>query len=495
MAYTFKPREGLTASSVEVHRAFDTLRQCSGIDYRLQEIRRRPGLLRARAPHYRLLKLGQSGKYWLVISEWLLASSMAEYLSVITASYHDGRKKKELVNPQMVTPRQVGLYAFEENQYLAILKKLRDQLVSQGATANRTAMPAAKIFAATMRFNLAGGTIPLLTTKKLHLKSIVHELIWFLSGDTNNETLANAGVHIWDEWAIMEDIKDRKKQPLPKGSLGPLYGEQWRRFPAGEFFYNLTDDELKSYIANMACEDYEALRTVYEESDMQGHFHVDLVAARAWLTKRGIDQISQMLFLLKHRPNSRRIIVTAWNPQVVPSDELSPQENVIRRRAALAACHAMFQFTTQPLTFDERVAYIRSCCPGLKDGDITPRDIDNYRRPDGRPFPAHRLNCSLTQRSADVYLGVPYNVASYAILTHMVAKQVNMLPGELAWLGVDTHLYANHQEATELQLSREPRPFPTISLDEVPNLFDYRPEHIHLNGYDPHPVIKAAVAV
>jgi len=392
----------------------------------------------------------------------------------------------------------------EEGQYLGIMNELHTELVAHGATPNRTDTPAAKVFGRTMRFDLSGGKLPLFTTKKLHLKSIVLELIWFLKGLTNNEWLRQQGVNIWLQWATEDDGKDRKKQPLPKGSVGPLYGEQWRRFPAGEFFYNLTDEELDTYLTHMASADRQALLNECGEHHIHEGMLVDFTVARQWLTKRGIDQISQTLFLLKNRPDSRRIIVTSWNPQVVPSDSLSPQENVKRRRAALAACHTLIHFVTKPLTFDERVTMIRAYFREIDRQDdifdktqliVTEENINGYRMTNGQCFPTHRLNCSMYQRSADMLQGCPFNVASYALLTHMVAKEVNMVPGELLWIGGDVHLYKDHLEAIEEQLQREPRPFPTIKLRDVPSLFDYTLKDIIIEDYNPHASIKAPVAV
>jgi thymidylate synthase len=219
------------------------------------------------------------------------------------------------------------------------------------------------------------------TTKKLHLKSIIYELLWFLSGNTNNQWLKERGVSIWDEWAA------------PNGDLGPVYGYQWRSWPApnGEH----------------------------------------------------IDQIKEIIHTIKTNPDSRRIIVSAWNVADIP-------------KMALAPCHAFFQF------------YVAN----------------------------GKLSCQLYQRSADIFLGVPFNIASYALLTHMVAEQCNLEPGEFIWTGGDCHLYSNHLEQVKLQLSRTPYPLPSLKIHRKPeSIFDYQFEDFEIVGYESHPHIKAPVAV
>jgi thymidylate synthase len=245
---------------------------------------------------------------------------------------------------------------------------------------DRTGTGTLSIFGAQLRFDLARG-FPLVTTKKLHLKSIIHELLWFLTGDTNVRYLRDNGVSIWDEWADAD------------GNLGPVYGYQWRSWPAPD--------------------------------------------------GSGIDQISQVLADIRRTPDSRRLIVSAWNPVDIP-------------RMALAPCHALFQFY-------------------VADG---------------------RLSCQLYQRSADIFLGVPFNIASYALLTLMVAQVCGLAPGEFIHTFGDAHLYLNHLDQAREQLSREPRPLPQMHLNPaVRDLFAFRHEDFTLTGYDPHPHIKAPVAV
>lgn len=245
--------------------------------------------------------------------------------------------------------------------------------------ADRTGTGTRSLFGAQMRFDLRQG-FPLVTTKKLHLRSIIHELLWFLSGDTNIGYLKDHGVSIWDEWA--DD----------NGDLGPVYGSQWRSWP-----------------------DYNG-----------GH----------------IDQIQRVLDDLRSNPNSRRHIVSAWNVGLVDQMALPP-------------CHLLFQF------------YVAE----------------------------GRLSCMLYQRSCDFFLGVPFNIASYSLLTHMVAQQVGLDVGDFVWTGGDVHLYSNHFEQARLQLSREHRPPPQLVLNKASDLYSYRYEDVQIEGYDPHPAIKAPVAV
>ncbi|MBX6328071.1 MAG: thymidylate synthase [Pseudolabrys sp.] len=262
-------------------------------------------------------------------------------------------------------------------QYLDLMERiLRDGVVKQ----DRTGVGTVSIFGHQMRFALEAG-FPLLTTKKLHVKSIIHELLWFLAGDTNIKYLNEHGVRIWDEWAD------------ERGELGPVYGRQWRSWPARD--------------------------------------------------GRTIDQIAQVIELIRRDPDSRRLIVTAWNPADVD-------------RMALPPCHCLFQF------------YVAE----------------------------GRLSCQLYQRSADVFLGVPFNIASYALLTLMVAQVTGLKAGDFIHTLGDAHLYRNHIEQARLQLTREPRPLPRMRLNPaVTDIFAFRYEDFTLEGYDPHPHIKAEVAV
>jgi thymidylate synthase len=262
-------------------------------------------------------------------------------------------------------------------QYLDLMRRVRDEGVKK---TDRTGTGTLSVFGHQMRFNLADG-FPLVTTKKVHLKSVIHELIWFLAGDTNTAYLKDNGVSIWDEWAD------------ENGELGPVYGKQWR----------------------------------------------------SWATPDGrtVDQIAELVETLKTNPDSRRLIVSAWNPADIPD-------------MALAPCHCLFQFY-------------------VADG---------------------RLSCQLYQRSADIFLGVPFNIASYALLTMMMAQVAGLKPGEFVHTFGDAHLYLNHLDQADEQLKRTPRALPRMQIDpSVKSIFQFKYEHFQLVGYDPHPHIKAEVAV
>lgn len=267
---------------------------------------------------------------------------------------------------------------------------LRHILANGYSKDDRTGTGTTSVFGYQMRFDLNEG-FPLVTTKKIHLKSVIYELLWFLKGDTNIGYLNEHGVRIWNEWAD------------PNGDLGPVYGAQWRNWN-GE----------------------------------------------------AIDQLKAVVDTLKHNPESRRIIVSAWNPSVLSDTRKSFAENVANGKAALPPCHALFQFY-------------------VADG---------------------KLSCQLYQRSADVFLGVPFNIASYALLTMMLAQVCDLQLGDFVHTFGDVHIYNNHREQVALQLSRTPRPLPTMHLNPaVKDLFAFDYTDFRLEGYDPYPTIKAAVAV
>ena len=278
-------------------------------------------------------------------------------------------------------------------QYLELMRHIKDNGTFKG---DRTGTGTYSVFGHQMRFNLAEG-FPLVTTKKVHLKSIIHELLWFLSGDTNVKYLQDNGVSIWNEWATAEQCARFGRS---EGELGPVYGHQWRNFGATK--------------------------------NADGSFSPD-----------GADQIATLVHDLKHNPNSRRLIVSGWNPQEA-------------NQVALPPCHTLFQF------------YVAN----------------------------GKLSCQLYQRSADVFLGVPFNIASYALLTMMLAQVCDLQLGEFIWTGGDCHLYSNHLEQTELQLSREPLPLPTMRLNpNVKDIFAFKYDDFTLENYQSHAAIKAPVAV
>jgi len=275
-------------------------------------------------------------------------------------------------------------------QYLALLEQIQSEGSVKG---DRTGSGTLSIFGHQMRFALDQG-FPLVTTKKIHLKSIIHELLWFLKGETNLAYLHQHKVSIWDEWADAQ------------GELGPVYGYQWRSWPAAD--------------------------------------------------GRHIDQISQVIEQLKTTPNSRRIIVSAWNVADLPDERISPQQNVEQGKMALAPCHAFFQFY-------------------VADG---------------------KLSCQLYQRSCDTFIGLPFNIASYALLTHMVAQQCDLAVGDFIWTGGDVHLYLNHQEQAKLQLTRSPYPLPALTIKRKPaSIFDYQYDDFEILDYQAHDHIKAPISV
>lgn len=275
-------------------------------------------------------------------------------------------------------------------EYLDLMRHVRDKGVKKE---DRTGTGTVSVFGYQMRFDLAEG-FPLVTTKKCHLKSIIHELLWFLKGDTNVKYLQDNGVKIWNEWAS------------PAGELGPVYGAQWRSWPAPD--------------------------------------------------GSAIDQFAQLISQIKNKPDSRRLIISAWNPSLLPDEGVSPQDNVTNGKMALPPCHTLFQFY-------------------VSEG---------------------RLSCQLYQRSADVFLGVPFNIASYALLTMMVAQVCDLELGDFVHTFGDTHLYLNHLEQVETQLAREPKALPTMKINpEVRDIFEFSYDDFELVGYEAHPHISAPISV
>ncbi len=272
-------------------------------------------------------------------------------------------------------------------QYLDLIRHIKAEGVYK---TDRTGVGTKSVFGYQMRFDLAEG-FPMVTTKKLHLKSIIYELLWFLKGDTNINYLQKNGVRIWNEWAD------------ENGNLGPVYGHQWRNW-----------------------------------------------------NNEDIDQIKTIIHTLKTSPDSRRMLVSAWNPSVLPDTSVSFSENVANNKAALPPCHAFFQFYT----------------------------VNG------------KLSCQLYQRSADVFLGVPFNIASYALLTLMMAQTCNLEAGDFIHTFGDAHIYTNHEEQINLQLSRTPKTLPTMKLNpEIKDIFEFTFDDFELIDYNPHPPIKGAVAI
>jgi len=275
-------------------------------------------------------------------------------------------------------------------QYLDLMKHVRDNGIRKE---DRTGTGTVSVFGYQMRFNLSDG-FPLVTTKKCHLKSIIHELLWFLNGETNTKYLKDNGVKIWDAWATAE------------GDLGPIYGAQWRSWPSAD-------------------------------GDV-------------------IDQFAQLIELIKTKPHSRRLIISAWNPALLPDETISPQDNVTNGNMALPPCHTMFQF------------YVSN----------------------------GKLSCQLYQRSADIFLGVPFNIASYALLTMMVAQVVGLEVGDFVHTFGDAHLYLNHLEQVEQQLAREPLALPKMKINPLKkDIFSFEYDDFELTDYVAHPHISAPISI
>lgn len=331
---------------------------------------------------------------------------------------------------------------------------------------DRTGTGTRSLFAPQMRFDLSIG-FPLVTTKKVHLRSIIHELLWFLNGDTNTKYLKDNGVSIWDEWA------DKN------GDLGPVYGKQWREW----MDYRVISENNTEQAALLKKAGYKFFGS---------ETGVALGEPDIWVRKT--DQISKVIDQLRNDPDNRRIIVSAWN--VGELDQM-----------ALAPCHSFFQFYTRELSLSERVDYFHRTWD-IRNGAVPVilliddptggymHEENIAKGLDERDIPKRVLSCQLYQRSADMFLGVPFNIASYALLIHMIAQQVNMAVGEFVWTGGDTHLYSNHLDQARLQLTREPRVLPQLVIKRKPDsIFDYKFEDFELTGYDPHPAIKAPVAI
>jgi thymidylate synthase len=278
-----------------------------------------------------------------------------------------------------------------KNNYMQAYLDLLHHVIQNGTQkGDRTGTGTISVFGYQMRFDLSEG-FPLMTTKKLHLKSIIHELLWFLKGETNIKYLQENGVKIWDDWADSN------------GDLGPVYGSQWRNWN-GE----------------------------------------------------GIDQIAELIDTIKTNPNSRRMLVSAWNPSVLPDTSISFAANVANGKAALPPCHAFFQFY-------------------VADG---------------------KLSCQMYQRSCDIFLGVPFNIASYALLTLMIAQVTGLKPGDFVHVLGDAHIYNNHLDQVQLQLTREPRQLPQMKINpDVTDIFDFKFEDFELTGYEPHPHISGKISV
>ena len=281
------------------------------------------------------------------------------------------------------------------------LDLLSDVLTNGVEQSDRTGTGTYSVFGRMLRIDISN-RFPLVTTKRVHFKSIAHELLWFLKGTDDTTYLEEHKVTIWKEWQT--SVTDKSGHTY--NSIGPMYGVNWLRFPGAD--------------------------------------------------GSSINQIDSLISEIRRQPHSRRLVVSAWNPATLPDPSKSPHDNVRDGRGAIAPCHAFFQFSVR----------------------------------------ANHLSCMLTQRSADLFLGVPFNIASYALLTMMIAQQTGLTPGELIWSGGDVHIYKNHIDQVKLQLSREPRTLPVLTFKrKPPSIYDYTIDDFEIRGYDPHPRIAAAVSV
>lgn len=344
-------------------------------------------------------------------------------------------------------------------QYLALMQDILDNGVVKK---DRTGVGTLSVFGRQLRFDLKEG-FPLVTTKKVHLKSIIHELLWFLNGDTNVKYLQENGVKIWNEWANEE------------GDLGPVYGHQWREWMDTKLVY-LSDERSKDVLRKRG---YRYVGTIAKDNPEESIV----------IYRKSHDQISKVIQQLREDPDSRRIIVSAWN--VGDLDDM-----------ALNPCHNYFQFYTTEMTLLERLDWYEANepekfanAPLINHGDIDDEER-LHETLDREGIPRRKLSCFYMMRSNDYLLGAPFNVASYALLTHMIAQQLNMVPDELVYSGVDVHLYSNHLEQAKLQLTREPYPLPKLVIKRKPDsIFDYKYEDFELIGYQSHDTIKAPIAV
>jgi thymidylate synthase len=352
---------------------------------------------------------------------------------------------------QAIQELQQHLLNPQEQTYLNLMHNVH---TNGQIKTDRTGTGTRSDFGKMMRFNLQDG-IPMLTTKKIHLKSIIHEIIWFLAGSTNIQYLKDNGVTIWDEWAD------------ENGELGPVYGKQWRRW-----------EDTKVVPVNRMDEIDELVAQGYTQL---GHI-TKLDFTLCSVLQKEYDQITDAMNAIKNNPDSRRIIVNAWNVGDVPGMKLPP-------------CHAMYQFYVSDMTSQERANYaIRKGVEISQDMVSHYASVDEYL--DHVHIPRKKLSCMLYQRSADIFLGVPFNIVSYSMLVHMFAQQADMAVGDFIWVGGDCHIYSNHTEQVDLQLSRDARAMPQLVLKRKPkSIFDYKFEDFEITGYDPHPTIKAPVAV
>jgi thymidylate synthase len=387
-------------------------------------------------------------------------------------------------------------------QYLNMVSHVLENGRSRG---DRTGTGTLGVFGHQERYDLSEYKLPIVTTKKVFTRGLIEELLWMLGGSTNNEELAVLNVHIWSGWALTKEhlkFSEEKRTELQIGELGPIYGKQWRNMTN---LMVITPDEFEE--GNIKVPGTYIYKDEYFDTAKQ---------STVYLVNKPIDQIADLVKGLKTNPFSRRHVVTAWNPADLPDETKSPHQNVLDGKAALASCHCLMQFYVEELTLTERIKH-RNDVSDREEAEFLASEnlqfeMRSYRHidsllPKGEKeahefltkncgTPIYRLSCQLYQRSADLALGVPFNIPSYALLTMMLAQCLDMVPGEFVHSFGDLHIYKNHIAGMKEQLLRNPLPLPTVTLNPaIKNIFDFTIDDIAINNYESHPAIKFDVSI
>jgi thymidylate synthase len=391
--------------------------------------------------------------------------------------------------------------------YLDLLRRVMDSGNDKG---NRTKTWARSVFGHQMRYDLTEG-FPTVTTKKLFHRGYIHELLMFIKGETNNQYLLDLDIHIWDGWMVKEDVVEHVElEGHERVSLYVQKTGEARNDVVAKLTRLAMEDALENGLHGKAKADQfltDAGIPTHKPVVKVKKGELGPVYGQQWRSWKGADgktydQLADVIHLLRTNPDSRRMIVSAWNPEHIPSDSVSPQDSVLEGKMALAACHCMFQFYTTPLDrqarlklfwHDDRYADERrfACDPE----EYHYEDIEDFQL-DEAGIPTRSLSCQLYQRSCDLFLGVPFNIASYALLTHMLAQVVGMTVGEFVWTGGDCHIYSNHFDQVNEQLTRAPMKLPTLWLNpEIKEIDDFTYEDIRILDYVSHAAIKAPVSV
>jgi len=366
-------------------------------------------------------------------------------------------------HPCMPCSEVVQFYNHVDSEYANLLQLI---LKKGRRKKNRTGVDTIGVFGAQAKFDIQMNAFPVLTTKKIFFRSIVHELLWFIRGDTNIKYLVDNDVHIWDDWAYARYMKE----PRNHGVCDMVdHGHNtWKPLTQTEFIHRIkTDDKFTEKWGDLGKGTYGGMWRDFptDNIDLQGHHTL------------GVDQLSTAINKLRNNPDDRRIIVSAWHPYWVD-------------HCALPPCHCMFHFNTEELTWKERVEIGEEIHPKTNFNKCSDKDLDDYN------IPRRHLNCLLYQRSCDTFLGVPFNITSYCLLTAMIAHCVNMVPGTFTHTYGDLHLYINHLDQVKEQLSRDSKVLPKLWLNpKVNNLFAFRFEDVELRDYQHHPAIKGDIAV